>query len=386
VKATVPQKDRRSPACEDGANFVEIKREEDKTYLVLKGDWTVRNAGSIERAIADALRELRHGSPEIIAERIKHLDTSGALLLKKLLPEKLVPRNLTETQSALLEFLPAFSEYKPRKKKEPRLMARFFIGIGKITLEGLQFLREIFTFLGRVSARLARNFLHPRNFRVPSIVRHVQETGIQALPIVAALAVLISMVITYQGFIQLRKFGAVIYTVDLTVISLLREMGVLVTAIMVAGRSGSAFAAEIGVMKLREELSALKTIGLDPIEVLVLPRILALVITLPLLTFLADVIGLAGGGIMSFLLINISPYQYLTRVQTVADLTTFFVGMIKAPVFACLIAVIGCYQGLSVTGSAESVGRRTTLSVVQAIFLVIMTDAFFSIIFSKVGI
>jgi phospholipid/cholesterol/gamma-HCH transport system permease protein len=139
-------------------------------------------------------------------------------------------------------------------------------------------------------------------------------------------------------------------------------------------------------MKLREELSALKTIGLDPIEVLVLPRILALVITLPLLTFLADVIGLAGGGIMSFLLINISPYQYLTRVQTVADLTTFFVGMIKAPVFACLIAVIGCYQGLSVTGSAESVGRRTTLSVVQAIFLVIMTDAFFSIIFSKVGI
>jgi phospholipid/cholesterol/gamma-HCH transport system permease protein len=221
---------------------------------------------------------------------------------------------------------------------------------------------------------------------VPSIVRHVQETGIQALPIVAALAVLISMVITYQGFIQLRKFGAVIYTVDLTVISLLREMGVLVTAIMVAGRSGSAFAAEIGVMKLREELSALKTIGLDPIEVLVLPRILALVITLPLLTFLADVIGLAGGGIMSFLLINISPYQYLTRVQTVADLTTFFVGMIKAPVFACLIAVIGCYQGLSVTGSAESVGRRTTLSVVQAIFLVIMTDAFFSIIFSKVGI
>ena len=194
------------------------------------------------------------------------------------------------------------------------------------------------------------------------------------------------MVITYQGSIQLRKFGADIYTIDLTVISLLREMGVLMTAIMVAGRSGSAFTAEIGVMNLRDEVSALKTMGLDPIEVLVLPRLVALLITLPLLTFLADVIGLAGNGIMSFFLLNASPQKYLARVQDVADLRMFFVGMMKAPVFAFLIAVIGCYQGLKVTSSAESVGRKTTLSVVQAIFFVIMADALFSIIFSSLGV
>jgi phospholipid/cholesterol/gamma-HCH transport system permease protein len=217
-------------------------------------------------------------------------------------------------------------------------------------------------------------------------LRGVQETGVQALPIIGLLAVLISMVITYQGSIQLRKFGADIYTIDLTVISLLREMGVLMTAIMVAGRSGSAFTAEIGVMNLRDEVSALKTMGLDPIEVLVLPRLVALLITLPLLTFLADVIGLAGNGIMSFFLLNASPQKYLARVQDVADLRMFFVGMMKAPVFAFLIAVIGCYQGLKVTSSAESVGRKTTLSVVQAIFFVIMADALFSIIFSSLGV
>ena len=206
------------------------------------------------------------------------------------------------------------------------------------------------------------------------------------MPIVGLLAVLISMVISYQGAVQLKKFGADIYTIDLTVISLLREMGVLVTAIMVAGRSGSAFAAELGVMKLREEINALKTMGMDPIEVLVLPRVIALVIALPILTFLADVIGLAGGSVMSYSLIDVSLHQYVERVQTVATPTMFFVGLVKAPVFAFLIATIGCYQGLDVSGSAESVGKKTTLSVVQAIFLVVMADGLFSVIFSKMDI
>jgi phospholipid/cholesterol/gamma-HCH transport system permease protein len=200
------------------------------------------------------------------------------------------------------------------------------------------------------------------------------------------LAILISMVITYQGAVQLRKFGAVIFTIDLTVIALLREMGVLITAIMVAGRSGSAFAAEIGAMKIRDEINALQTMGLDPIEVLVVPRLIALVIVLPLLTFLADVIGLAGGGVMSLSLLNISFPQYFSRVEDVATTTMFFVGMVKAPVFAFAIAVIGCYQGLNVSGSAESVGKLTTLSVVQAIFVVIMADGLFSVAFSKAGI
>ena len=248
------------------------------------------------------------------------------------------------------------------------------------------FLWAIFVFIGQISVCFAQNLARPRHFRLPSIVRHIEETGERALPIISLLAVLISMVITYQGAIQLKKFGADIYTVDLTVVSLLREMGVLITAIMVAGRSGSAFAAEIGVMKLREEVSALRTMGLNPIEVLVLPRVIALVITLPLLTFLADLIGLSGGGLMSLSLLNISFHQYMVRVQEVANWDMFFVGMIKAPVFAFVIAIVGCYQGLNVSGSAESIGKRTTLAVVQAIFIVIMADALFSVVFSKMGI
>jgi phospholipid/cholesterol/gamma-HCH transport system permease protein len=260
------------------------------------------------------------------------------------------------------------------------------VRVGETAYASRAFLHGVIAFIGEVALCFFRGLRHPGAFRLPSIVRHTQETGLEALLIVGLLAILISMVITYQGAVQLKKFGADLYTVDMTVVALLREMGVLVTAIMVAGRSGSAFAAEIGVMKLRSEIDALKTMGIDPIEVLVLPRVIALVATLPLLTFLADVIGLAGGSVMSMSLLNVSIAQYFNRVETVADFTMFFVGMIKAPVFAFIIAVVGCYQGMNVTGSAESIGRMTTVSVVQSIFLVIMADALFSIVFSKVGI
>jgi phospholipid/cholesterol/gamma-HCH transport system permease protein len=379
-------KERRKPTSHLDAKFIEVKRDGDQTTVFLEGEWTVENAGLIEREIEATCREWSRGDPVISAKAITKLDTSGAMLLKKLLPEKEKPHHLEGTQRALIDFLPTLEEYKHPEKRKPPLHFRFFGGIGEKIFDGLRFLRALLVFVGRISERLAWNVLHPRSFRVPSIVRHVEETGIQALPIIGLLAVLISMVITYQGSIQLRKFGAEIYTIDLTVISLLREMGVLMTAIMVAGRSGSAFTAEIGVMTMRDEVNALKTIGLNPIEVLVLPRVLALLITLPCLTFLADIIGLAGNCLMSSFLLNTSVTQYLARVQAAADVNTFFVGMIKAPVFALLIAVIGCYQGLNVTRSAESVGRKTTLSVVQAIFLVIMADAFFSIIFSSFGV
>jgi phospholipid/cholesterol/gamma-HCH transport system permease protein len=195
-----------------------------------------------------------------------------------------------------------------------------------------------------------------------------------------------SIVIAYQASIQLNKFGANAYTINLSVISILREMGVLITAIMVAGRSGSAFAAEIGVMKLREEVDALKTIGLDPVEILVLPRVIALVLVLPILTLIADIMGLTGGALMSITVLDIPLGQYLQRVQSVGTPLLFFVGMIKAPVFAFLIAVIGTYQGMNVSGSAESVGRLTTVAVVQSIFAVITADALFSVVFSLMGL
>ena len=368
------------------SKFVEIKQAQDKTVLVLDGDWTIDNAAPIEKQIAQAARELDHKPYEVVGDEIDRLDTSGAFLLKKLVAGQGAPPHLSEPQRAVLDFLPAYSEYTPRAKRKPSALVASFSFIGEATVRALEFAWDIFTFVGRVSARFLSNLLHPRHFRLPSIVRHIQETGIAALPIIGLLGVLMTMVITYQGAIQLRRFGADIYTIDLTVISLLREMSVLITAIMVAGRSGSAFAAEIGVMNLRDEVSALRTMGMDPIEVLVLPRVIALVITLPLLTFLADVIGLLGGGLMSLSLLNISFEQYFERVAAVATPTMFFVGMIKAPVFAFIIAIIGCYQGLKVSGSAESVGKRTTLAVVQAIFVVIMADGLFSIAFSEADI
>jgi phospholipid/cholesterol/gamma-HCH transport system permease protein len=366
--------------------FLEIKQEQDKAIVILDGDWTIRNAAPIERDVEQAIQELDDHPYEVMAERIGKLDTSGAFLLKKLTARDKLPPHLADAQQSVLDFLPAYSEYVPPVEHKPSAFVGSFSFIGEKTVRALDFAWDIFTFVGRVSVRFLSNLAHPRHFRLPSIVRHIQETGIAALPIVGLLGVLMTMVITYQGAIQLRRFGADIYTIDLTVISLLREMGVLITAIMVAGRSGSAFAAEIGAMKLRDEVSALRTMGLDPIEVLVLPRVIALIITLPILTFLADVVGLLGGGLMSLSLLDISLQQYFDRVAYVATPTTFLVGMIKAPVFAFAIAIIGCYQGLNVSGSAESVGRRTTLAVVQAIFVVIMADGLFSIAFSEANI
>jgi phospholipid/cholesterol/gamma-HCH transport system permease protein len=222
--------------------------------------------------------------------------------------------------------------------------------------------------------------------RLASITRQIAETGINAVPIIGLMAVMISVVIAYQGVAQLRPYGAEDLTIDLVAVSVLREMGVLITAIMVAGRSGSAFTAEIGVMKARDEIDALKIMGMEPLEMLVVPRVIGLVITLPLLTFFSDVMGLFGGALTTQSLLHVSPLQYLDRVHKAVATSDLFVGLIKAPIFAFFIAVIGCMHGLRVKGSAESVGHETTHAVVKAIFLVIILDALFSILFEELGL
>jgi phospholipid/cholesterol/gamma-HCH transport system permease protein len=233
---------------------------------------------------------------------------------------------------------------------------------------------------------LLRSFRSIHNLRLPSIARHIYETGIQAIPIVSLIAFLISVIVAYLGAQQLRQFGAEIFTVDLVAISVLREMGVLLTSIIVAGRSGSAFAAEIGVMKLNEEVDALDAIGVEPTEVLVVPRVLGLMIAMPLLTIVADAVGLAGGGLLCYWLLDIPIPQYLARMQESIAPTTFWVGIIKAPVFAVLIALAGVYRGMQVRDSSRELGRLTTVAVVQAIFLVILADALFAIVFLELGI
>ena len=252
-----------------------------------------------------------------------------------------------------------------------------------VVLQGTE-ARAVVEFFGRLVTVLGQAFSRPRALRPSSLTRHIYETGITAIPIVSLIAFLISVIVAYLGAQQLSRFGADIFVVDLVTISVLREMGVLLTAIIVAGRSGSAFAAEIGVMQLNEETDALRAMGMNPIELLVVPRVLALIIALPLLTVIADAMGLAGGGLLSLLNLHIPLPQFIHRLRESLSSTTFWSGLIKAPIFAVLIAMVGTYRGMQVRDSARELGRLTTVAVVQSIFLVILADALFAILFVQI--
>jgi len=245
---------------------------------------------------------------------------------------------------------------------------------------------ESLGFLGLVMARLGWTVLHPARLRLTALVHHMHQAGLNAVPIVALMGFLIGVVLAFQGASQLQQFGAEVFVVDLIAISILRELGILLTAIIVAGRSASAFTAAIGSMKMREEIDAMRVLGLDPIELLVLPRVLALVLMLPVLGFIANISGLVGGGLMAWVELGISPGMFRTQLLNNTDVSHLLIGLAKAPVFAMIIGVVGCHQGMQVKGDTESLGSRTSRSVVVAIFLVIVVDALFSIFFALWGI
>ncbi len=257
---------------------------------------------------------------------------------------------------------------------------------GRKVVEGSRKAVALVSFLGQIMATMGGIVIRPRRLRLTSLVHHCQETGLNAVPIVALMAFLIGVVLAFQGSTQLRQFGAEVFVVDLIAISVLRELGILLTAIIVAGRSGSAFTAAIGSMKMREEIDAMRTLGLDPVTILVVPRVLALMLMLPALGFIADIAGLFGGAMMSWIELGVSPAVFQSRLVSNTDVWHFGVGMIKAPFFALIIGVIGCYQGMQVGGNAESLGRQTSASVVLSIFMVIVMDALFSIFFAIVGV
>lgn len=261
-----------------------------------------------------------------------------------------------------------------------------FTALGKEASYWLRDMRSLMAFFGQLAVVAMRLIGKPGHFRLRSTVYHLHHVGLKAVPIIALLAFLISLVLGYQGVAQLSKFNAQIFALDAVALSMLREMGVLLTSIMVAGRSGSAFTAQIGVMKLNQEVDAMRTLGLDPFEVLVLPRMLAIVIALPVLTFIADMVGLFGAITVGVTMLDMSLAQCVYRLDAMLKLNTFWVGMVKAPVFALLIGLVGCLRGLQVKNAADEVGRQTTLSVVQSIFLIIMADAVFSIIFTLLKI
>jgi len=372
-----------------------IVASEESGALIMRaaGSWLVTSATELDRRL-HALDLPKDRQVTLDLAGVDRLDTAGAWLLLRTehalsaRGNSVALANVRESFTPLLEQVRARGSVAPLPHPVPphHTLIGFVARIGEITI---MLGRRIYTMLGfggLVSATFAQLFLRPQRLRVIATLVQMERTGLDAMPIVGLLSFLIGVVMAYQGADQLRRFGAEIYTVNLLGIAILRELGVLLTAIIIAGRSGSAFTAQIGTMQVNQEIDALRTLGLDPVAVLVLPRIFGLVLTLPLLVFYADAMGLLGGALMSWASLGISIPRFLEQLRGAITEWTLWVGVIKAPFFALIIAMIGCYEGFNVTGSAESVGRLTTQSVVESIFVVIVADAAFSILFSMLKI
>ncbi len=376
----------------------EVRRSAEGLELTLTGEWGVREFDTLEAQLAAVDVQSAH-LVRVDAQPLTKLDLAGAWALHQFIAraraagaevsfQGAAPEQLRLLDETLKEAEKGVEEGPPPPPPAPphgRVM-HLLIDLGVHALHVGRNLKHGLAFLGKASITALFSAAHPKHLRPTSIARHVYDTGITALPIVALIAFLISAIIAYMSARQLRGLGADIYVADLVTIGVLRELGVLLTSIIVAGRSGSAFAAELGSMKLNQEVDALIATGVDPFEVLVVPRIIGLTIALPLLTVVADLVGLTGGGVLCHFLLDMPFSQYIGRVNEAISDTTFWVGIIKAPVFALIIAAAGCYRGLQVRSSARELGRLVTVAVVQAIFFVILADALFAVLFMEMDI
>jgi phospholipid/cholesterol/gamma-HCH transport system permease protein len=376
----------------DAPAWCRAERDRDRLVLVLGGDWVIAQVPRLDAALRGLALD-GAGRFEIDGSALHRMDSAGAWLLLRtrreaadsgqLLGECLLPPNY----APLLRTLDRIHTAPPTTLPRRHSLEAFLERLGHATVETLDTGHSMLGFLGLVAVETVRTVIQPwRRLRIAALIHQIEETGITALPILGLLAFLLGVVLAYQGADQLRRFGAEIFTVNLVGVSILREIGGLIAAIIVAGRSGSAFTAFIGTMKVNEELDAMETLGINVIEALVMPRVFGLMITLPFLTFFADCLGLVGGGVMSYFDLGITVPVYLRQLQSAITPATFWVGLIKAPVFAFIIALVGCFEGLRVERNAASVGRLTTRSVVESIFLVIVFDAGFSILFSLLGL
>ena len=370
---------------------VDSRHEDDLWRIVLGGRWTVAAATGIDRALK-AMPTVPDRRAAIDMAQVSALDTAGAWLIWRTiaaLKDQGIETEIIAAKPAHAKLIDTVArnvlmgpEPPPRRNAFVAMVER----VGSATFAALYEARDLINFLGQVVIVLGRSIVRPSRIRFTPLIFHIEQSGLNALPIVGLISFLIGVVLAFQGAEQLARFGVEIFTVNIVASGVLREMGVLLTAIMLAGRSGSAFTAQIGTMKVNEEIDAMRTIGLDPMEVLVLPRMWALVICLPLLAFFANVMGLLGGAIMATTALDITFFQFARQLASATTLWTFWIGIIKAPVFGFIIGLVGCYEGLRVSGSAESVGRLTTRSVVESIFLIIVLDALFSIFFAELGI
>ena len=356
--------------------------------LAAAGSWTVDRADELLRVVDVSVG--RGAQAELDLTGVERLDTFGAWLIERLVRtwrETGASLDLTEVPDRFSGLLNQIARVNrsPMPAKPKRGLGDAVAQLGESTSTFGDGLIELVATLGTFAASLGRAVLTPSRARLTSVVHHLDRVGWQAVGIILLITFLIGCIIAQQGIYNFRRFGAEDYVVNLIGILMLREIGVLLVAIMIAGRSGSAYTAELGAMKMREEIDALRTMGVDPAEVLVLPRVLALVIAMPILTFLGSMSALFGGGLVAWLYGGMSPLIYVQRLHEAVSTNDFLVGMIKAPVMALVIGIVACAEGMRVKGSAESLGRQTTASVVKSIFLVIVLDGLFAMFFAAIG-
>lgn len=369
--------------------FLSIEEQPDRLIVSVKNQWTFDNVLALEKATASVLPQPGQ-EVSFQCAGLEEIDIAGAWVLydrTEQLSELGIKSDLTGFKAAHFKFLQniidaaAIREFEePDEEPEQRSLVRRFVeNIGRVST-------AYFEDLGEVAGSIFDGLRRPSLMLVGETLKQVYLTGVQAIPVVMIITFLIGIVMAYQASGQLQQFGANVFVVDLVSISITREMGVLLAAVMVAGRSGSAFAAALGVMKLNEEVDAMRVLGLNPNQVLIVPRVLGLVIALPILTIFADLAGIAGGALIAVGTMGIGSVQFIERVASSTELADFYVGLIKAPFFALLIAAVSTLRGMQVNSSAEELGEKTTTAVVQSIFLIIVADAFFTVLFARLGI
>jgi len=371
------------------SSYLNVEDQDDRLIVGVRGDWIFDNVLALEDATASVVP---HAGQAVTfqCDGLDDIDIAGAWVLYDRtgqLSELGIKSELTGFKAAHFKFLQhiidaaAIREYEapPDKPERPKVLQSAVENLGRATSAHIED-------LGQIARSILDGVRRPSLIMIGETIKQVYLTGVQAIPVVVVITFLIGIVTAHQAAGQLEKFGASVLVVDLVSISITREMGVLLAAIMVAGRSGSAFAAAIGVMKLNEEVDAMRVLGLNPNQVLIVPRILGLVIALPVLTIFADIAGIAGGALIAVGSMGISGLQFVERVAYSTDLADFYVGMSKAPVFALLIAAVGTLRGMQVKSSAEELGLKTTTAVVQSIFMIIVADALFATLFTRLGI
>ncbi len=364
----------------------------ERVALAATGAWTAECAAELEGIIDQTARRYRGASDVVIdLTKLERLDTFGAWLIERL-KRAFTGRGsttrvigLSDTDRGLMEELQLANQTPGQDNAGANRIAMALDSVGRAVAEIGRSLVRLANLLGALTTAVLRTIAHPTRLRSTSVIHHLERVGLRAVPIILLSTFVIGAILAQQGIFRFRTFGADVYVVDMVTVLVLREVGVLIVCVMVAGRSGSSYTAELGAMKMREEIDALRTMGLDPIEVLVLPRILALVVAVPLLTFLGSMAALYGAGLVCWLYGGMAPEVFLARLREAIWLPTFEVGMIKAPFMALMIGLVACVEGFEVDGSAASLGYRTTSSVVKSIFLVIALDGVFAMFFAGIG-